>query len=236
MMNSNATPKIVIGIGLAAVFGVGVSIFAVRAKHESEIARNTPAPIAAPAEQSVGDSSAQTPSDATTSAPTASSAAPPAAVVPAPVAPIAPAASPAADSSRTAGSNAADRSDRHVARVRGSVDTTAGTRIASVAGEPTASAPAAASVDVQPMTQQAGQETAGSDAAAPSDSQITASVKSEIATAAPSGNVDVTTTNGAVALAGSVPSQDAADQARRAAQRVAGVKQVDASALTVSNQ
>jgi hyperosmotically inducible protein len=61
-------------------------------------------------------------------------------------------------------------------------------------------------------------------------------VKSEIATAAPNSHVDVTTTNGVVSLAGSVPSQDAVDQARTAAQRVAGVKHVDASALTVSNQ
>jgi hyperosmotically inducible protein len=69
-----------------------------------------------------------------------------------------------------------------------------------------------------------------------SDRQITASVKSEIATAAPNSNVDVTTSNGVVALAGSVPSQDAVDQARQAAQRIAGVKQVDASGLTVSNR
>jgi osmotically-inducible protein OsmY len=61
-------------------------------------------------------------------------------------------------------------------------------------------------------------------------------VKSEIAAAAPNNAVDVTTSNGVVALAGSVSSQDAVDQARQAAQRVAGVKHVDASALTVSNQ
>jgi osmotically-inducible protein OsmY len=61
-------------------------------------------------------------------------------------------------------------------------------------------------------------------------------VKSEIASATPSGNVDVTTTNGIVALAGSVPSQDNVDQARQAAQQVPGVKHVDVSALMVSNQ
>jgi hyperosmotically inducible protein len=61
-------------------------------------------------------------------------------------------------------------------------------------------------------------------------------VKSEIATAAPNSNVDVTTTNGVVALAGSVPNQDVVIQARQAAERVAGVKYVDASALMVSNQ
>jgi osmotically-inducible protein OsmY len=61
-------------------------------------------------------------------------------------------------------------------------------------------------------------------------------MKSEIAAAAPNNAVDVTTSNGVVALAGSVSSQDAVDQSRQAAQRVAGVKHVDASALTVSNQ
>ena len=77
---------------------------------------------------------------------------------------------------------------------------------------------------------------ATSSAPVASDGQITASVKSEIATAAPNSNVDVRTSDGVVALAGSVPSEDAVDQARQAAQRVAGVKQVDASGLTVSNQ
>jgi hyperosmotically inducible protein len=73
-------------------------------------------------------------------------------------------------------------------------------------------------------------------APAASDSQITADVKSEIATAAPDSNVIVTTTNGVVALAGSAPSQNAVDQARQAAQRVAGIGHVDASGLTVSSQ
>jgi osmotically-inducible protein OsmY len=45
----------------------------------------------------------------------------------------------------------------------------------------------------------------------------------------------VTTTNGAVALAGSVPNQDALNQAKQAAQSVDGVKTVDTSALLVSN-
>jgi hyperosmotically inducible protein len=69
-----------------------------------------------------------------------------------------------------------------------------------------------------------------------SDSQITAAVKSQIASAAPSSNVGVTTTNGVVVLAGSVPSQDNVDAARQAAQSIPGVKHVDASGLTVSNQ
>lgn len=66
-----------------------------------------------------------------------------------------------------------------------------------------------------------------------SDRQITADVKSHIAAAGLHSNVDVTTTNGVVALAGSAPNQDAVDRAKLAAFRVAGVKNVDVSALKV---
>lgn len=95
------------------------------------------------------------------------------------------------------------------------------------------SAPANASADT-PLPPAPVAQAAATNAG--SDSQITASVKSEIATAAPDSNVDVTTNNGVVALAGSVPSEDAVDQARQAAQQVPGVKDVDASALTVSGR
>jgi hyperosmotically inducible protein len=107
----------------------------------------------------------------------------------------------------------------------------------------TSAATAGTAVNAEQAPAQTGQEAATGAGPAPtgnepvaSDSQITASVKSEIATAAPNIKVDVTTTNGVVALAGSVSSQDAVVQAREAAQRVAGVKYVDASALMVSNQ
>src|SRR5579863_4015112 len=99
MMNSNSTPKIVVGIGLAVVFGVGVSVFTVRAKHESELARNAPVPaVAAPSDQNAADTTASAPSaapqvPADQPAP-ASSATPPAPTVVAPsaVAPTPPAA------------------------------------------------------------------------------------------------------------------------------------------------
>jgi hyperosmotically inducible protein len=107
----------------------------------------------------------------------------------------------------------------------------------------TSAATAGTTADTQQAPAQTAQEGATSAGPAatssdpiPSDSQITAHVKSEIATAAPNSNIDVTTANGVVALAGSVPSQDAVVQAKQAAQRVAGVKYVDATALMVSNQ
>ena len=109
-------------------------------------------------------------------------------------------------------------------------DTTPSATAGTVAETPQAPAPMAQ----EPATG-AGVAAPGTEAVA-SDSQISADVKSEIATTAPNSNVDVQTTNGVVALAGTVPSQDVVEQARQAAQRVAGVKAVDASALTISNQ
>jgi hyperosmotically inducible protein len=288
MMNSNSTSKIVVGIGLAVVFGLGVAVFTVRAKHESQVAHNAPAPaLAASSEQQAANPTApaqsaapQTPTDQAANASSAPPAAPSAvapAVAPAPVAPTAPAAgnvakndvgTPPSDESKPAKSKskASDRTDRHVAKTRNG-DTT-GTRVAAANSKPSpadertaTSSPAPSATDIAPApagvtadTQQTpaqqspaqpGQETGASASASPAatsnepvaaDSQITASVKSEIATAAPNSNVNVTTTDGVVALAGSVSSQDAADQAKQAAQRVAGVKHVDASGLMVSNQ
>jgi hyperosmotically inducible protein len=242
MMNSTSMHKMVVGIGLAAVIGVGVSVFAVRAKHESEVARNTPAPaMLAPSDENATDaaasaqSAAAQPTDDTAPA----SSAPPSAAAASDVANDAAGAA-AGEESRPVKSKASDRADRRVAKTRDSSDSL-GTRVASAANSN--SGPAGASADAQQDSAQTRQEAATSSAPAatsieplPSDSQITAYVKSEIATATPNSSVDITTTDGVVALSGSVPSQDAVEQARRAAQRVPGVKQVDASGLTVTNQ
>src|SRR5580700_5836304 len=48
MMNSNPTSKIVVGVGLAAVFGVGASFYVMHASHEAEVARNAPSAAATP--------------------------------------------------------------------------------------------------------------------------------------------------------------------------------------------
>jgi hyperosmotically inducible protein len=275
MMNSNSTPKIVVGIGLAAVFGAGVSIFAVRAKQESEIARTTPpAAVAAQNDQSAADTTApvqgapaQAPADQSIPAPTTQGSAPTTAVMPAPT----PAATALgdqsdADKSKPSKSKTPDRAERRAARTPSSVDMSV-SRVASSnkgasdssdsvtnsqqaavvapSGDATSttdatneaataaasSAPAGATADTQSAPAQTGQQ-----AAPASDSQITADVKTEIATASPDSNVIVTTNNGVVALAGSAPSQTEAEQAKQAAQRVAGIGHVDASGLTVINR
>ena len=68
------------------------------------------------------------------------------------------------------------------------------------------------------------------------DGRITQEVRSSIASLAPGNNIDVKAMSGIVALAGTVPSQSVVEDARQAAQQIAGVKQVDTSALTVINQ
>jgi len=281
MRNYNSTHQIVVGIALAAIFGVGVSVFTVRAKHESEVARNAPTPApATSSDQNAADPNAPTPgsaAQAATDQTAAASSTPPtdpSVAAPTPVAPTAPIAGNVAKDAVGSPnkSKASDRADR-IAGKRHNSDDTAGTRVASAANagtgaadqgasnssdsvknntqmalapsatDTTSSAPAGATADTQQAPAQTGQKAATStDSAAASvepvasDSQITSHVKSEIATAAPNSNVDVTTSNGVVALAGSVPNQAAVDQATQAAQRVPGVKQVDASALMVSNQ
>src|SRR5882762_3618239 len=60
-MNSISTSKIVVGIGLAAVFGIGVSELALHARQEqqSQFALNAPNPATAdPSGQSVADAAA----------------------------------------------------------------------------------------------------------------------------------------------------------------------------------
>lgn len=245
-MNFIPIHKIVIGVAVIAIFGVGISVVAVNAKRDSQVALNVPA---TPLGQSGTDATAPALS-APTELPTDSTATPgaPPAVLPV----VAPA--PAASATGKV-ANAKNGADRNV--TTRSSDATSNIRVASAAysnrsdsgrssNEP-ASAPSLSEVpvspiaDTQPAAVQMGQEVArdvSPTATSPgaSDSQITTDVKSEIAVAAPNSNVGVTTTNGVVALAGSVPSQDAVEQATQAARGVAGVKYVNVSALTVSDQ
>ena len=147
MMHSNSTHKVVVGIGLAVVFGVGVSVFTVRAKHESELARNAPAPaLAAPSDQSdqngtcatalTPNAAAQTPTDQTAPTPTAPTVTAP---------PPAPSAAPA--SPPTTSNSTKDGTDRHVARTRNSTGSS-GIRVASAESASNSVTPAPSSSDM----------------------------------------------------------------------------------------
>jgi hyperosmotically inducible protein len=247
-MNSIPIHKIAIGAAVVAVFGVGISVIAVDAKHDSQVARNVPA--TSPDQSAIGGTDATAPAPATPEQLPADSNA----SLSAPPAPTAAAAviAPAPGNSATGKvANTSNGSDRN-ASARNS-EATSNIRVASAARSNNNSAPASvsslsepptsATADTQPAALQMGQEAATSaipnatsNEPVASDSQITTDVKSQLAMAAPNSNVGVTTTNGVVELAGSVPSQDAVEQARQAARGVAGVKFVDVSALTVSNQ
>jgi|SRR5712672_844508 len=281
-MNSISTSRIVVGIGLAAVFGIGVSELAVHARQErqSQFALNAPNPATADSSGQNGADAAAPPLSAATQGAADQTAIPSSAPPAAPpvVAPVTgivsrgDSATLAGNESKAAKPKRSDRASRSVARNASTDEAlvipaaatassttshageTASSKADSVTGnqEPvpapsssgaTPAATPGTTADAQQAIAQTAPGTAASATPAAtnnvpvaSDSQITASVKSEIATAAPNSRIDVMTTNGVVALAGSVPTQDAAAQAREAALRVAGVKYVDASALMVGNQ
>jgi hypothetical protein len=44
-MNNSNTPKIVIGVGLVALYAVGFTVFALRGKHDNVVAQNPPAAV-----------------------------------------------------------------------------------------------------------------------------------------------------------------------------------------------
>jgi hypothetical protein len=258
IMNSTSTAssKIVIAVALAAVFGTAVYIFGVHNSHQAQVAQNAAAaPVAPP------PAPAPPPPDPVAQAGADPTVAAEGQVTPPSVAAATPSATPS-NASTTASDTATPapkKSDRHAKRSSDSVsdtsNSTASTAVASntatpppPAAAPLPAAPAAApATDSPPVasTEAAPAATpATPDAAAPaaganggdSDNRITTDVKTQVAAAAPNSNVNVTTTNGVVALAGSVPSQDAANQAKQAAMRVEGVKTVDTSGLLVNNQ
>ena len=71
-----------------------------------------------------------------------------------------------------------------------------------------------------------------------SDSWITTKVKSELLAnkGTKAFKVNVKTTHGAVALSGSLPTQEGVDQVKQIAEKVKGVTSVDTSALTVASK
>jgi BON domain len=307
MMSSQAKSRIVVGVGLAAVFGMGILIFMFPAKHgmhdqaaqnapAAQTATNSPAPNAAAPDQTAPGASASAP-NATTAPIT-----PPADASPVPSGGNPPVAANSGVTNQAAlnGANSVNsgndaygnsasgndaqvpkhkRGSRNVAQARSDHDKESSSSLRDDSSIRVASAADASKSSAPPNDSQSSLETAHSDSAsgvispssppanaavpssdvtpAPSapapnaeakaaseagadgadiDGRISAQVRSSIASLAPGSNIDVKTMSGIVALAGSVPSQDVVEQARQAAQQVAGVKQVDTSALTATNQ
>ncbi len=221
-MNSTPVSKYVIGVALLAVFGTVAYMYAVRDAQRVQAAQAQPTPPAPPP-------------------PVASSPTVPDVVASAPAPVTAPAVTAPVAAPSVAQNDAATSQPKHH-RTRTPADD-------SVTKADTAAAPAAPVATAAPVANAEPVANAAPVPAAPvpdtaavapeagaSDSRISADVKSQIASAAPNSNVNVSTTHGSVALTGSVASQDAVDQAKQAALRVPGVKTVDTSGLLVSNQ
>jgi hypothetical protein len=273
-MLDSRSRKIVVIVGLAAVFGAIIFEFAARNGPGGPIAQSAPPP---PAAASPAPPPSTNPPDSapTLTQPTAQTA--PVSSSPATAAPAAAPRPPASSVGDVAKSDAGPPAEagsltpakpkasshhpaRRVAKTRHGDDTAetpAGSALASnvnsaaegATNSPDGAnsrsdgppAPAATGTAATAGTPEATQQQPATAAPAhqepvASDSQITADAKAQIATTAPDSDIHVTTTDGVIALAGSVPSQDAAERARQAALRVAGVKDVDASALKVSDQ
>jgi hypothetical protein len=224
-MKNSKTPKVVVAVGLVAVYATGLTILTLRDKGDTVVAQQA---ASVPAAQIAAAPAAPSeivppPTEATTTVadqpavPAVAAAASVPAQTPAPVARVA------------AKTDAAplSRSEPVVAR-----PATEEQKVASVAA---ASAPEPG--EVAPSTETSEGTSPASEPAthAGDDSQITADVKSKIAAVAPEGTIDVTTKDGVVELAGSVPSQDVIDRARMVASNVPDVRGVDVSALMVAN-
>jgi BON domain len=247
MNSTSSASRIVVGAALAAVFGVGVYVYAVRDQPQAQVAHVAPAappppPASAappPDATAAAGAAAQTPDQTATPAAPAPDAAPTVA---------APAPSVAQNDAVTTPSDQPTATKHKAKKSASQSDTQTADASATPPAAPAAPAtpaapptgtPAVAANSPDPAPAPSTPDTGAAATTPPepvaSDSKISADVKSEIATAAPNSNVNVTTTNGAVALAGSVPNQDEVDQAKQAALRVNGVKTVDTSALLVSN-
>jgi hypothetical protein len=256
MLDSQVSRKIVVVVGLAAVFGAIIFEFAARNEPVGHIAQTAPRPPAAAAPATPpSNPPVSAPTLAQPTAQTAPASSSPATTTPAAAPP--PAASSVGDTAKSdtrppfeeesltpaKPKASSPHSARRLAKTRhgdDSANTPAESALASnvnsAAEGPTNGPDGANSRSDGPPTSAATSTIPTRQEPVASDSQITADAKAQIATTAPDSNIDVTTTDGVIALAGSVPSQDVAERARQAALRVAGVKDVDASALKVSDQ
>jgi hypothetical protein len=224
-MNNSKTPKIVVGVGLAAIYATGLAVFTLRGMHNDVVVSTSAAPpalAAEPAPPAIEPAPAATPASVTEQTAGAPTAAAPA---------------PSTAGNATASPLPRAESQANLAGKEQPVPRVATAPAEESAAEESAPANDVASADNEaadsagdaPSSVQAGSAPTGN------DSQITADVKSQMAAVVLDGTIDVTTKDGVVELAGSVPSQEVVDKARVVASNVTDVRDVDVSALMISN-
>jgi len=238
-MNPKTSHKVIAAGGMAALIAIGTAVFFMRSPPSAPIAR-VEAPTAPVAEPPVAVPEAL--------------ASLPAAPVPDANVPVAPTVAAVNDapshkaSERAVVPMADAKPPRH--REAASADSQVDASSHTVArSEPVATIakPAVADTVVGADRSDTGPMTASMPALSPdsgasgsvvaSDSQITSEVKSAIASEALArdASIAVTTTDGVVALSGSVPTQAAIDQVKDAAAKVKDVKRVDTSGLLLAS-
>jgi hyperosmotically inducible periplasmic protein len=214
-MNNSKTPKIVVGVGLAAIYAAGFAYFALHGAQDNVIA-----PSASTASSAQVATPAVPPTDIVPSADL------PTNVVEQPVAAAAPESLASAATVASAKPRVEfDARSRNKEQALGTLAT----------AQPAETAEPQKSNSSSEGSSEVVQASAPPSAPSGNDSQITADVKSKIAEVAPAVAIDVTTKDGVVELTGSVPSEEVIDKARLAARNVADVRDVDVSALTISN-
>jgi len=241
-MDSQNSRKMIVAGGMAAV--IVVAIFAVRAHHDTLAAQPPPPPTPF----------TEVPATPGTVAPTPDA---PAAIAQIPTAPTAvpPTENLGTISADTATPSAVEPKlarERHPAKADRSAAATTGnaTRTGSTPG--TNERPVAGTIPNSPDRMKGAdeltpppatvnsraddQKAATSTELAASDSRITTDVKSELASDSLSNvNIRVTTTDGVVALTGTLASQSAIDHVKDVAGKAKDVKSVDASALILAS-
>jgi len=245
-MNSQTSRKIIVVSGMAVAVGIAVAIFALRSHPVTSIAQTpsppTPVaqiPTAAPA--------------AVAQVPDAPAAVPQVPDTPAEVAHNDSVGTKSADTATASSGDTKPAHSRHLAKAGPTTVATNGTGTSTKSSANTSGKPAAETVtnSIDPVKSADELATMPSSSSSPahdqkagtstefavSDSQITTNVKSEIAGDSLSKDLDigVTTTDGVVALTGSLASQGAIDHVKDVAGKVKDVKSVDTSALKLAS-
>ncbi len=251
-MNAQASRKLIVVGVMAAVVAIGVTTFALRPHASFHAAPAATPPTALPESPVAEDAVATIPPTTPTVAPVAS-------VAPVVAAPVTPAHKDVVVVKRTPGSAVEPKvaAKRHVAAPESEAPAASATvkpadvapdfgmtaAAAAVASnsEPAQGAvanitpPATETVQMAPPAVTTDLSPQASVPAVASDSEITASVKSQIAVDSPGSGaaIGVNTSNGVVALTGSLATQADIDHIKLVVAGVKDVKSVDTSALTV---